>query len=103
METNERIEIDATTSSLNKPLNLNDGYEYSKIVYEANIDLKEIPLGEYTIRINVKNGETIKEIFLTNISEENIPAVTTINNKTYRFTQNKAIVIDTNCLFMKME
>ncbi|HCY06757.1 MAG TPA: hypothetical protein DHS57_05725 [Erysipelotrichaceae bacterium] len=90
METNERIEIDATTSSLNKPLNLNDGYEYSKIVYEANIDLKEIPLGEYTIRINVKNGETIKEIFLTNISEENIPAVTTINNKTYRFTQKQS-------------
>lgn len=89
METSEKIVIDGITSSLDSPFNLNDGYEYSKIIYEATIDLKLIPVGEYTIRINVKNGDTVKELFLTDTNINNVPITTTAYNKIFKFTQKQ--------------
>lgn len=89
METSEIIEIPATTSIYEKGIQLGDGYEYKKIIYDANIDVSSLPLGCYTIRLVVKNGEyEAQSSFLKDQSPLEVPKTKNINGTKIRITKN---------------
>lgn len=56
-ETQEEIRIEAESSSVEEPMDFADGYDYTKIRYTADIDLEELPEGNYALKIGVKNGD----------------------------------------------
>ena len=55
LESGEETEFSATTSCLDEPKDMNDGYTYLAIVYKSDIDMEDIEIGEYALKIRVSN------------------------------------------------
>lgn len=72
-ETKETIEIPATTAAFDSDTApYGDGRDYTNIVYEADLNLCDIPEGNYYLAIRVTNGNVTKEkILYTNIDGTN--------------------------------
>lgn len=60
----EEIVADAVTSSLEVPMSLADGFDYSKILYTGTIDLKTLKAGDYALKVRVRNGENVSDTLL---------------------------------------
>lgn len=70
-ETKETIEIPAVTSA-SDIVPYGDGKTYTNIVYQADLNLEDIPEGNYYLAIRVTNGNVVKEnVLYTNISGTN--------------------------------
>ncbi len=89
METEERIEFDVESISLLEPLMFNDGYEYTKVKYEAVLKMTDVPPGNYTMYVSVKNGDTEKKAELKNYYYQTKPQDFEMNSYQVRFIINQ--------------
>ncbi len=89
METDEVFDFDASSSSFEGGLELNDGFKYEKIMYQADLDMSTLPEGIYTIRVVVKNGE-YEEMsgYLKDNSSSPVPELRSIGGHQVRFSKN---------------
>ena len=56
-ESGEEIPYEADTTVLDEPMDFADGYDYSRIAYQARVDLSALPEGNYALKIRVENGD----------------------------------------------
>ncbi|MFV0552768.1 MAG: N-acetylglucosaminidase [Anaerorhabdus sp.] len=89
METKDVIPFSVTAVSLDSPLALNDGFEYTKICYDAILDLGNVPAGNYTINVKVKNGSDEFSEEMKNYYNQIKPIDKIINNTTFSFVINQ--------------
>ncbi|MEG0564397.1 glucosaminidase domain-containing protein [Anaerorhabdus sp.] len=79
MSTGSKIDFPATTSDVSKPMNWYDGFDYSRIQYDVDINLNDIPEDDYIVQITVKNGDKEETTTIYSTIEE-IPKNIVENN-----------------------
>lgn len=85
LDTKVKVPFTTKLITLAQPLALNDGFEYSKIKYEAELDLSTVIPGNYAIYIRVQNGTEDKTAELKNYYTNEAPVDKSFNDTKYRF------------------
>lgn len=85
LETKTKVPFQTKLITLPQPLALNDGFEYSKVKYEAELDLTTVAAGNYAIYIRVQNGTEDKTAELKNYYTTVAPVDKSFNDTKYRF------------------
>jgi len=88
LKTMEKIMFDTKISSLNKPIASADGYEYSKVRFNASLDESKLSPGEYALFTKIINGDISKESEFRNYYTEDKPDDKTVGDFTYRYLIN---------------
>ncbi len=89
LETAEEIQFDVKTQSLDTPISFNDGYEYTKVLYQATLDMSTVDTANYSINVKVTNGEFEEKAELKNYFTQIKPEDFTENEYQYRFVINQ--------------
>lgn len=90
METKETYPFEIQTSSLDLPIDLNDGFTYSKVKYSGTLNIKDIGKGDYAIYVKVKNKDIEKKAELYNYYVTNV--MTEISSDVLK----KKLLVNTN-------
>lgn len=88
-ETKEITAFVATTSELETPINLYDGYNYKKVAYDVLIDISKVPAGNYTIQLQVTNGDKVMKTNLNSIDVNHVPAKKEMNGNIVKIFLNQ--------------
>ena len=64
LETGEETPVQTATANASPAYNLYDGYDYTKILYQASLDLETVAPGNYSVKIRVTNGSTTQDAVL---------------------------------------
>ena len=89
LETNEVTTIDAATLLAPNPINLYDGFTYSKINFSASVDLASLTPGSYSVKIQIRNGDIKMYANLTSFDDNFLPEVRMLNEYQVRIVQNQ--------------
>lgn len=89
METTDKKVIDLITSSVDERLNMNDGFNYKKVKYIGEIDLTQLEIGDYHLKIQVTNDNETKSKFIVDTNLDKLVEQTTIDDKKVSFNQNQ--------------
>lgn len=89
-ETNEFV-YDLTTSK--KTVKLNDGYIYDYVGFAGDVNINELPMGNYNVYLRITNKNYTKDISISSPNDKYYNKLTTVNssngNVTYRLTTNE--------------
>ncbi|MFV0479124.1 MAG: N-acetylglucosaminidase [Anaerorhabdus sp.] len=89
LETGVELPFKVVTTSLDKPISFNDGYEYSKISYSATLNLESVEMANYALMLRVTNGSIEKTAELKNYYTQIKPKDFSIGDTQYRFVINQ--------------
>ncbi len=89
LETNEVTTIEAVTSLAPNPINLYDGFTYSKINFSASVDLAALTPGSYSVKIQIRNGDVKMYANLTSFDSNFLPEMKTLGEYRVQIVQNQ--------------
>lgn len=89
LETGDIISFMTTTTSLDVPISMGDGYTYSKVGFEGTFDISNLPEGNYVLYVKVTNDSTEKRAeiinYYTNIKPSDTADVKFVLNTGFNF------------------
>lgn len=88
METKETIEYICATENEAKPVDIFDGYEYTRIKFNSKIDFSSLKSGNYKVILRIRNGDVTLESPVYSIKEELVPEGSEINGFKVKIFQN---------------
>ncbi|MCQ4954120.1 glucosaminidase domain-containing protein [Holdemania filiformis] len=89
LETNEVTTIEAVTSLAPNPINLYDGFTYSKINFSASVNLAALTPGSYSVKIQIRNGDVKMYANLTSFDSNFLPEMKTLGEYRVQIVQNQ--------------